>query len=59
MPLDVPGRDILIDRFGWQCRQQGITELHERIGLEEGLMFMKKTRYVSSTEGRLRVDYKM
>lgn len=59
MPLETPGRDILIDRFGWQCRRCGITELHERVSLEQGLMFMKKARYAASMEGRLRVDYKM
>jgi len=59
LPMETPGRDILIDRFGWQCRQQGITELHERVGLEQGLEFMKRSRYVTNTEGRLRVDYKM
>ena len=59
MPLETPGRDILIDRFGWQCRRYGITELHERVSLEQGLMFMKKSRYAVSLEGRLRVDYKM
>lgn len=59
MPLETPGRDILIDRFGWQCRRCGITELHERVSLEQGLMFMKKSRYAVSLEGRLRVDYKM
>ncbi len=59
MPLGVPGRDLLIDRFGWQARHYGVTELNERTGIEEGLEYMKKVRYNNDQKGRLRVDYKM
>ncbi|MEG0767338.1 MAG: DUF4838 domain-containing protein, partial [Clostridia bacterium] len=59
LPLAVPGRDLLIDRFGWQLRSLGIAEIHERRSLEESLARMKQNRFCAVRDGMTRVDYKM
>lgn len=58
MPVDTPGRDALIERFGWELREAGISEIHERWTLQETLEQMAK----ASREDQVRTivnDYKM
>ena len=59
MPLGTPGRNALIERFGWQCRAQGISELHERWPLEDALESLKETAGGPGKRRMLACDYKM
>lgn len=59
MPVDTPGRNALIERFGWQCRAQGISELHERWPLEDALESLKETVGGPGPRRAPVCDYKM
>jgi len=60
IPLGTPGRDILIDRFGWQLRSHGISEIRERWPLQHSLDMLRSFDPASPETGPLpRADYKM
>ena len=58
MPITTPGRDVLIERFGWECRFYGIAELHERRPLGSSLDALKSEMY-GPGQRRAWNDYKM
>ena len=58
MPINTPGRDVLIERFGWECRSYGIAEIHERRPLESSLEALKSEMY-GPGQRRAWNDYKM
>ena len=37
MPEGTPGRNALVERLGWELREAGISEIHERWTLEESI----------------------
>lgn len=59
MPLSTPGRNALIARFGWEVREAGIDELHERRTLEETLDQMRVGQSFRDQRYDMRNDYKM
>lgn len=59
MPLGTPGRNALIARFGWEAREAGIDELHERRTLEETLAQMRRAQLVREQRFEIKNDFKM
>ncbi|MBR6786534.1 MAG: DUF4838 domain-containing protein [Clostridia bacterium] len=59
MPVNTPGRNALIARFGWKQRMLGITEIHERWPLEAALDWLKTHELDEKRERLLTSDYKM
>ena len=59
MPLGTPGRNALIARFGWEAREAGIDEIHERRVLEETLEQMRAAQYRREQRFEILNDYKM
>ncbi|MBO4299488.1 MAG: DUF4838 domain-containing protein [Clostridia bacterium] len=59
MPPDTPGRDALIDRFGWELREAGISEIRERMTPEESLDEMRKSGDSRTWTRRIVNDYKV
>ena len=59
MPEGTPGRNALIDRFGWELREAGITEIHERWTLEESIEQLKLHAKRKDQTRTIINDYKM
>lgn len=59
MPLGTPGRNALIARFGWEAREAGIDEIHERRVLEETLEQMRAAQYRREQRFEILNDFKM
>lgn len=59
LPLGTPGRNAMIDRFGWALREAGIDEIHERWTLEDALAQMKAADDERMQKRSLANDYKM
>ncbi|MGI6636431.1 MAG: DUF4838 domain-containing protein [Christensenellales bacterium] len=57
MPVDTIGRESFLERFGWELREAGITEIHERWTLHEALENMKLEHH--NKRRKVVNDYKM
>ena len=59
MPEDTPGREALIREFGWQLREAGVSEIHERWTLEDALDAMRAHGAEKEQKRKVSNDYKM
>ncbi|MCL1855962.1 MAG: DUF4838 domain-containing protein [Clostridia bacterium] len=59
MPIETPGRDVIIERFGWECRAHGIAEIHERWPLTTALTALQGAMNGPTQSRPLISDYKM
>ena len=59
MPVETPGRAVLVNRFAWQLRSHHISEVTERWPLESSLAFLQKHMNGEPMEEVIRADYKM
>ena len=59
MPADTPCRNALVERFGWELREAGISEIHERWTLEESIEQLKAHSLLKDRVRTIVNDYKM
>lgn len=59
MPRNTPCRDMMVDRFAWELRAHGISEISERWAFDEALEKMKSFQCIRDAKRDLRVDYRM
>ncbi|MBE5783303.1 MAG: DUF4838 domain-containing protein [Clostridiales bacterium] len=59
MSVNTPGRSALVERFNWELREAGITELHERWTLDEAIQRLHRCDAHENPPRLCVNDYKM